>query len=131
MAGEIQTLGVPLELDYNFLKSLRQPIPDASCGASQPHNSWNEMGWKMKLIIHPMDRLKGEVLTDKAVFHESMLDSPNELNDPKYMITLNDVGWTPKTLPLNKFEKKCKDLWKLRSAPRDPPVFETPEELFY
>ncbi|EIW74303.1 hypothetical protein CONPUDRAFT_67658 [Coniophora puteana RWD-64-598 SS2] len=116
MAGEIQTLGVPLGLDYDFLKSLRQPVPDAGWGASQPHNAWNEMDWKMKLVIHAKDRLKGEVLTDKAVFHESMLVSPgpNELNDPKSMITLNDLDWTPKTLPLNKFEKKCKDSWKLR-----------------
>lgn len=111
--GEIKNF-VTLDLEFLRLSGQEQPGP---WGTAQPHNGFEELKPLMKLAMGHQTRLEGGSLTPDMTFHPSLKTSPVKLNNPKHMITLNNLrkafgaSWTPTYSFLNDFEKECKERW--------------------
>ncbi|EJC99738.1 uncharacterized protein FOMMEDRAFT_148591 [Fomitiporia mediterranea MF3/22] len=133
MAGEISSF---INLDLDFIRQSAQESPDP-WGASQPHNSYDETIAPEKAVIFPKNRLDGGKISQTDSFHQSVLQSPDSLKDPLFMITLNSLkqkfgsGWQPTSPPLNDFETLCKEKWSSPPAKDQGSIqFDLPQTLF-
>ncbi|KAL5536402.1 hypothetical protein ACEPAF_224 [Sanghuangporus sanghuang] len=133
MAGEVRSF---INLDLAFLRQSAQQNPDP-WGESQPHNAYEEASIAQQIAVGHSTRLEGNKITRNDQFHQSILVSPTNLKDPKYMITLNSLksafgsSWTPGCPALNDFEDLCKKNWGKPPIESDGPIkFESPSDLF-
>lgn len=133
MAGEIKSF---INLDLDFLLASKQPQPQP-WGTSQPHNAYEELPFLEKPVIGHETRLESKQITADSVLHASIEFSPQKLDSPDYMVTLEKLvkefgpSFKPQYPPLNEFEEYCRDNWK--DLPRGipyRPVFEQPGDLF-
>ena len=105
-----------IDLDVDFLRSYAQTNPDP-WGTSQPHNAYIETSLALRLIVGHETRLEGGQIMPQSVFHQSVKESPTQLESPEYMITMDIIkqsfgsGFTPQYPALNEFEQYCKDHW--------------------
>ncbi|KAF9817313.1 hypothetical protein IEO21_03573 [Rhodonia placenta] len=131
--GEIKSF---INLDLEFLLASKQPQPQP-WGTSQPHNAYEELPFLEKPVIGQETRLESKQITADSVLHASIEFSPQKLDSPDYMVTLEKLvkefgpSFKPQYPPLNEFEEYCRDNWK--DLPRGipyRPVFEQPGDLF-
>ena len=116
--GEVSSLvsNNIINIDLNFLASIRQPNPDP-WGTSQPNNTYYNTPWWQKAIIRPETRLDSGQITKDVIFHESFKSAPTTLVHPDHMVTLNTLkqkfgsSWSPTCPALNTFEQWCKVQW--------------------
>ncbi|KAG8922678.1 hypothetical protein FRC02_011692 [Tulasnella sp. 418] len=110
-----------IELDLPFLAAWRQPTPEAPWGSHQPHNMWQENG---SVPWTSATRLEGDKITPDAMFHPSVQVMPKKLENPKNMVTMEDLinkfgeGWTPTYAELLPFEKECAASWDHPQIPQ-------------
>ena len=82
-----------------------------------PHNAYEELSEDFKKIFGHETRLESEQVARRSIFHPSVLNSPLQLKDPKYMITIGDLrkkfgpSWQPVLSELNEYELYCKEHW--------------------
>ncbi|KZS87368.1 hypothetical protein SISNIDRAFT_553212 [Sistotremastrum niveocremeum HHB9708] len=135
MVDQITSLQL-LDIDTDFIartRSTRAGKP--AWGASQPHNSWQELKFAEKFVIGPENRLKGGQFAKTSVFHKSLANSPLELDNPSNMITLNDLhkafgkDWTPIYTELGPFELKMQAIWNDPAPVAGKPTFEQPQDI--
>ncbi|KAI6096788.1 hypothetical protein EV401DRAFT_1880084 [Pisolithus croceorrhizus] len=122
MVGEIMSF---IEVDTDLITKSIRPRVDL-WGTSQPHNAYHLLAPRAKRIVRPMVRLHtpyGQIIRD-ALFHESLKVAPTRLEHPEHMITLKSLkdqfgeSWEPSYVPLNEFERRCKDNWVNRGTVR-------------
>ncbi|KAI6102303.1 hypothetical protein EDD17DRAFT_1694523 [Pisolithus thermaeus] len=120
--GEIMSF---IEVDTDLITKSIRPRVDL-WGTSQPHNAYHLLAPRAKRIVRPMARLHtpyGQIIRD-ALFHESLKVAPTSLEHPEHMITLKSLkdhfgeSWEPSYVPLNEFERRCKDSWVSRGTVR-------------
>ena len=105
-----------INLDLDYLRSYSQARPDP-WGTSQPHNAYEETSWLQFLVIGHETRLESRQITPQSAFHASVMYSPEQLQSPKYMVTMKIIkqsfgdGFKPDYPALNTFEQYCKDHW--------------------
>ncbi|KAI5999107.1 hypothetical protein EDD15DRAFT_2238725 [Pisolithus albus] len=126
MVGEIMSF---IDVDTDLItKSTRSKVDP--WGTSQPHNAYHLLNPRAKKMVRPLARLHtpyGRIIRD-ALFHESLRVAPTCLEHPEHMVTLNSLkdyfgeSWEPSYVPLNEFEKRCKDNWA--SCGTYPPIDE-------
>lgn len=115
MVGEIMSF---IDVDTDLITKTIRPKVDP-WGASQPHNAYHLLNPRAKRMVRPMPRLHtpyGQIIRD-ALFHESLRVAPTCLEHPEHMVTLKSLkdhfggSWEPSYIPLNEFERRCKDSW--------------------
>ncbi|KIK10972.1 hypothetical protein PISMIDRAFT_123546 [Pisolithus microcarpus 441] len=115
MVGEIMSF---IDVDTDLITKTIRPKVDP-WGTSQPHNAYHLLTPRAKRMVRPMPRLHtpyGQIIRD-ALFHESLRVAPTCLEHPEHMVTLNSLkdhfgeSWEPSYVPLNEFERCCKDSW--------------------
>lgn len=71
-----------------------------------------------KPVIGQETRLESKQITADSVLHASIEFSPQKLDSPDYMVTLEKLvkefgpSFKPQYPPLNEFEEYCRDNWK-------------------
>ncbi|KAH8809512.1 hypothetical protein DL96DRAFT_1762112 [Flagelloscypha sp. PMI_526] len=118
MVGELKFYYPNLAFDANRLHSFHQVNPEP-WGTSKPHWSWSPAIF--------LDRSQTNQLTTESILHSSLLVSPTSLGFLNVQITMKklfgDPAKYPKPMPLNDFERVCKENWgkmALITLPGDP-----------
>ncbi|KAG2123280.1 hypothetical protein DEU56DRAFT_52917 [Suillus clintonianus] len=132
MVGEILSF---IDLDLDFLRSTRQPIPEP-WGTSQPHNAYMESSYSARYAVGHKTRLESGQITTTSSLHQSLQFSPQVLTSPDYMTTTSIIqkafgkSLGPQYIALNAYETKCKADWNnIKMGAPKPPIFDDPGDL--